>query len=91
MAIRSLPQRPLGETGVTVPLIGYGTAPLGREKISRDLAVRCLNQYFFARTWKNVPATLKAFMKATCASTRALGFGSKVQETYPGTVRISGP
>jgi uncharacterized protein len=37
------PQRPLGSTGVTVPLIGYGTAPLGKEKISRELAVRCLN------------------------------------------------
>ena len=37
------PQRPLGSTGVTVPLIGYGTAPLGKEKVSRELAVRCLN------------------------------------------------
>ena len=26
------PVRPLGNTGVTVPLIGYGTAPLGKEK-----------------------------------------------------------
>src|SRR5437868_5444819 len=37
------PQRPLGATGVTVPLIGYGTAPLGKEKITREHAARCLN------------------------------------------------
>lgn len=37
------PMRPLGQTGVTVPLIGYGTAPLGKEQISRAHAVRCLN------------------------------------------------
>src|SRR5215213_7416830 len=37
------PVRPLGATGVTVPLIGYGTAPLGKEKITREHAVRCLN------------------------------------------------
>lgn len=37
------PTRPLGATGVTVPLLGYGTAPLGKEHISRDHAVRCLN------------------------------------------------
>src|SRR5947209_6285392 len=37
------PQRVLGSTGIRVPLIGYGTAPLGKEKISRELAVRCLN------------------------------------------------
>jgi len=37
------PQRPLGATGVTVPLLGYGTAPLGKEQVSRDHAVRCLN------------------------------------------------
>lgn len=43
MAAASLPQRPLGATGVTVPLIGYGTAPLGKEKISREHAARCLN------------------------------------------------
>lgn len=36
--------RPLGATGVTVPIIGYGTAPLGKEKnATREQAVRCLN------------------------------------------------
>jgi aryl-alcohol dehydrogenase-like predicted oxidoreductase len=29
----TLPQRPLGKTGVAVPIIGYGTAPLGKIKI----------------------------------------------------------
>jgi aryl-alcohol dehydrogenase-like predicted oxidoreductase len=29
----ALPQRPLGKTGVHVPIIGYGTAPLGKIKI----------------------------------------------------------
>jgi aryl-alcohol dehydrogenase-like predicted oxidoreductase len=29
----TLPQRPLGKTGVVVPIIGYGTAPLGKIKI----------------------------------------------------------
>ncbi len=43
MATVLSPQRPLGSTGITVPLIGYGTAPLGKEKISRELAIRCLN------------------------------------------------
>ncbi|MCW3051205.1 MAG: hypothetical protein JWN14_375 [Chthonomonadales bacterium] len=38
-----LSSRPLGKTGVSVPLIGYGTAPLGQEGISREHAVRCLN------------------------------------------------
>lgn len=37
------PERPLGKTGVAVPLVGYGTAPLGKEQVSRDRAVRCLN------------------------------------------------
>lgn len=37
------PQRPLGKTGITVPLIGYGTAPLGKDKISTEHAVKCLN------------------------------------------------
>jgi aryl-alcohol dehydrogenase-like predicted oxidoreductase len=37
------PARPLGATGVTVPLLGYGTAPLGKERISRAHAERCLN------------------------------------------------
>ena len=36
------PSRALGSTGVTVPLVGYGTAPLGKEKVSRREAVRCL-------------------------------------------------
>jgi aryl-alcohol dehydrogenase-like predicted oxidoreductase len=36
--------RPLGATGVTVPLIGYGTAPLGKEKnIPREEGIRCLH------------------------------------------------
>jgi aryl-alcohol dehydrogenase-like predicted oxidoreductase len=43
MSIVLSPQRPLGSTGVTVPLIGYGTAPLGKEKVSREHAHRCLN------------------------------------------------
>ena len=38
------PARSLGATGVSVPLIGYGTAPLGKEKdIPHDEGVRCLN------------------------------------------------
>jgi len=37
------PQRPLGSTGVRVPLIGYGTAPLGKDSVSEEQAVRCLN------------------------------------------------
>jgi uncharacterized protein len=37
------PSRPLGSTGVTVPIIGYGTAPLGKDEITRQHAVRCLN------------------------------------------------
>src|SRR3954463_448120 len=28
-----LPQRPLGKTGVQVPVLGYGTAPLGKIKL----------------------------------------------------------
>jgi uncharacterized protein len=43
MAAILAPQRPLGATGVTVPLLGYGTAPLGKETVSREEAVRCLN------------------------------------------------
>jgi aryl-alcohol dehydrogenase-like predicted oxidoreductase len=43
MAAVLSPQRPLGATGVTVPLIGYGTAPLGKEAVSPEQAVRCLN------------------------------------------------
>jgi uncharacterized protein len=43
MPATSLPTRILGKTGVTVPILGYGTAPLGKETISREEAVRCLN------------------------------------------------
>lgn len=37
------PVRALGATGVMVPLVGYGTAPLGKPDVSREHAVRCLN------------------------------------------------
>ena len=37
------PSRALGATGVRVPLVGYGTAPLGKPDVKRDFAVRCLN------------------------------------------------
>jgi uncharacterized protein len=43
MAPRLQPDRTLGNTGVRVPLIGYGTAPLGKQPITREHAVRCLN------------------------------------------------
>ena len=43
MATRLQPTRPFGATGVSVPLLGYGTAPLGKEHISRQHAERCLN------------------------------------------------
>jgi aryl-alcohol dehydrogenase-like predicted oxidoreductase len=43
MARETLPQRTLGRTGIQVPLVGYGTAPLGKERVSRVHAVRCLN------------------------------------------------
>ncbi|HLV81786.1 MAG TPA: aldo/keto reductase, partial [Chthonomonadaceae bacterium] len=33
----------LGATGVRVPLVGYGTAPLGKTEVSPEYAVRCLN------------------------------------------------
>src|SRR5438874_12067830 len=36
------PSRALGSTGVAVPLVGYGTAPLGKERVSRREAARCL-------------------------------------------------
>ena len=42
-ATKLSPARPFGKTGVTVPLIGYGTAPLGKEQVSMEHAVRCLN------------------------------------------------
>ena len=44
MAATLRPMRPLGRTGVDVPLLGYGTAPLGKPEITREHAVRCLNQ-----------------------------------------------
>ena len=44
MSIRLSPSRALGSTGIEVPLIGYGTAPLGKEKKTpRELAVRSLH------------------------------------------------
>ncbi len=43
MPARLQPARPLGATGVTVPLIGYGTAPLGKQHITPEHAARCLN------------------------------------------------
>jgi aryl-alcohol dehydrogenase-like predicted oxidoreductase len=43
MASNVLPTRPFGATGVTVSLLGYGTAPLGKEHITRSYAERCLN------------------------------------------------
>jgi uncharacterized protein len=43
MAISLQPSRPLGATGVTVPVLGYGTAPLGKPHVSREHAERCLN------------------------------------------------
>jgi aryl-alcohol dehydrogenase-like predicted oxidoreductase len=43
MASQLQPARSLGATGVTVPLVGYGTAPLGKEHITRIHAERCLN------------------------------------------------
>lgn len=43
MAITLQPTRPLGATGVTVPLLGYGTAPLGKPDVTGEHAERCLN------------------------------------------------
>jgi len=39
----ALPHRPLGKTGVQVPIIGYGTAPLGKIKI-RDAPLLNLSE-----------------------------------------------
>ena len=36
------PARSLGATGVNVPRLGYGTAPLGKQGVARDHAVRCI-------------------------------------------------
>ena len=38
------PTRSLGKTGVMVPLLGFGTAPLGKPQVQREDAVRCLNE-----------------------------------------------
>jgi len=43
MATRLEPMRPFGATGLSVPLLGYGTAPLGKEHITRAHAEACLN------------------------------------------------
>ncbi|MEN9937463.1 MAG: hypothetical protein RLZZ387_4042 [Chloroflexota bacterium] len=43
MAPQIQPDRHLGKTGVRVPLIGYGTAPLGKKHIAQEHAARCLN------------------------------------------------
>jgi aryl-alcohol dehydrogenase-like predicted oxidoreductase len=43
MATTLQPTRSLGSTGVTVPVIGYGTAPLGKPDVSREHAEQCLN------------------------------------------------
>ncbi|MDB5080985.1 MAG: hypothetical protein JWP00_2909 [Chloroflexi bacterium] len=37
------PMREFGKTGIKVPLVGYGTAPLGKPEVSREHAVKCLN------------------------------------------------
>ncbi len=50
MSQSSLPHRPFGATGIQVPIVGYGTAPLGKEKNDRSPeqarahAERCLNR-----------------------------------------------
>jgi len=43
MPAKLSPDRQLGATGVQVPLVGYGTAPLGKPEVTRAHAVRCLN------------------------------------------------
>lgn len=43
MATQLLPQRTLGATGARVPLLGYGTAPLGQKRVSRKDGVKCLH------------------------------------------------
>ena len=37
------PERPLEQTAVSVPHVGYGRAPLGQDRVSRDHAVHCLH------------------------------------------------
>jgi aryl-alcohol dehydrogenase-like predicted oxidoreductase len=45
MPERLTPQRELGATGVKVPLIGYGTAPLGKtDKIPMEQGIACLHR-----------------------------------------------
>ena len=44
MAAKLAPQRTLGKTGIKVPLIGYGTSPLGKpDKVPPKEAVRLIN------------------------------------------------
>src|SRR5687767_407343 len=43
MPAKLLAERTLGKTGIKVPLVGYGTAPLGKPEVTREHAVRCLN------------------------------------------------
>ena len=43
MSVRLTPQRSLGATGIQVPLVGYGTAPLVQKNISSSAAVKCIN------------------------------------------------
>lgn len=43
MAPKLTPSREFGKTGVKVPLVGYGTAPLGKPDVSREHAVKSLN------------------------------------------------
>src|SRR5947209_5218365 len=43
MSAKLEPERMLGATGIRVPLVGYGTGPLGKKDLSREHAVRCLN------------------------------------------------
>ncbi|HEV2074055.1 MAG TPA: aldo/keto reductase [Thermomicrobiales bacterium] len=43
MANALLPTRSLGATGVIVPVLGYGTASLGKSHVTREHAEQCLN------------------------------------------------
>jgi aryl-alcohol dehydrogenase-like predicted oxidoreductase len=43
MTTTTLPTRQLGSTGEQVPILGYGTAPLGKPEVTREHAERCLN------------------------------------------------
>ncbi len=43
MATTLQPSRALGSTGITVPVLGYGTAPLGKPDVTRQHAEQCLN------------------------------------------------